>query len=189
MSEMQKLLVVGFIMPIQHPRWLFNIVPVKKKNEQIRCWVDFKNLNQACPKDEFPLPNMDLLIDSAVWHAMFSFIYRFNGYNQIRMAPKGVEKVAFETPIRNFYYYTVMPFRLKNASPTYQCTMTIIFHDMMHYKMEDYVDDILVNSRKHKDHVKQLRIAFKWCRLFKLRMNPLKCTFRVSTRKFVGFLV
>ena len=74
---------------------------------------------------------MDLLIDSAVGSAMFSFIDGFSGYNQIRMAPKDAEEIAFRTPIGNFYY-TVMPFGLKNASATYQRTMTAIFHDMMH---------------------------------------------------------
>ena len=64
---------------------------MKKKNRQIRCYVDFRNLNQVWPKDEFPLPNMDLLIDYAVGSAMFSFMDGFNGYNQIRMAPKDVE--------------------------------------------------------------------------------------------------
>ena len=73
-KEVQKLLAVGFIKPIQHPRWLYNIVPVKKKNGQIRCYVDFRNLNKACPKDEFPLPNMNLLIDFAAGNAMFSFM-------------------------------------------------------------------------------------------------------------------
>ena len=58
-------------------------MPVKKKNGQIRRYVDFRNLNRVCPKDEFPLPNMDLLIDSATRNAMFSFIDKFNGYNQI----------------------------------------------------------------------------------------------------------
>ena len=78
---MQKLLVASFIKPIQHSRWLSNIVPVKKKSSQIRWCVDFRNLNRVCPKDKFPLPNMDLLIDSAVRNAMFSFIDGFNGYN------------------------------------------------------------------------------------------------------------
>ena len=108
-----------------------NIVPVKKKNGQIRCCVDYRNLNRACPKDEFPLPNMDLLIDSVAGSIMFSFMDRFSGYNKIRMALKDVEKIAFRTPICNFYY-TVMPFGLKNAGATYQRTMTAIFHDMMH---------------------------------------------------------
>ena len=80
-KEVQKLLAAGFIKPIQHSRWLSNIVPVKKKNGQIRCCVDFRNLNKACPKDEFPLSNMDLLIDFAAGNAMFSFMDGFSGYN------------------------------------------------------------------------------------------------------------
>ena len=111
-KEVQKLLAVGFIKPIQHPRWLSNIVPIKKKNGQIKCCVDFRNINRACLKDEFPLPNIDLLIDCAARSIMFSFMDGFSGYNQIRMALRDVEKTAFRTPMGNFYY-TVMPFGLK----------------------------------------------------------------------------
>ena len=117
--EVLKLLAARFVKPIQHLHWLSNIIPIKKKNSQIRCCVNFRNLNKACPKDEFPLPNMDLLIDSVAGSAMFSFMDGFSRYNQIRMAPKDVEKTAFRTPMGNFYY-TVMPFGLKNASATYQ---------------------------------------------------------------------
>ena len=66
--------------------------------------------------------------------------------------------------------------------------MTAIFHDMMHHKVEDYVDDIVVKPRRQEDHDKLLRKVFERCRLFRLRMNPLKCAFGVSTRKFLGFL-
>ena len=101
--------------------------------------MDFHNLNKACPKDEFPLPNIDLLVDSAAGSSMFSFMDGYSGYNQICMAAKDAKKTAFRTPIGNFYY-TVIPFGLKNAGATYQRTMTAIFHDMMHEEMEDYVD-------------------------------------------------
>jgi hypothetical protein len=101
-QEVKKLLAAGFIKPIQHPRWLSNIVPVKKKNGQIRCCVDFRNLNKTCPKDEFPLPNMDLLIDSAAGHAMFSFMDGFSGYNQIRMSTKDAEKTIFRHQLAIF---------------------------------------------------------------------------------------
>lgn len=163
-------------------------MPIKKKNGQIRCCVDFKILNQSYPKDKFPLPNMDLLIDFIDGHAMFYFMDGFNGHNQIRMAPWDVKKTAFRIPIRNFYYM-VMPFELKNTGATYQRTMIAIFHDMMHCEMEDYVDDIVIKLRKHEDHVRVLRKVFKLCRLFKLRMTPLKCAFGVFARKFLGFLV
>ena len=86
---------------------------------------------------------------------MFSFMDGYSGYNQIRMAAKDAEKIAFRTPIGNFYY-TVMPFDLKNARATYQRTMTTIFHDMMHKKMEDYVDDIVVKSKIRIGHLQIL---------------------------------
>ena len=118
-KEVQKLLAAGFIKPIQYLRWLSNIVLVKKKNGQIRCCVDFRNLNRVYPKDEFSLPNRDLLIDSMAGNVMFSFIDGFSGYNQIRMASRDAEKIAFRTPMGNFYY-TVMPFGLKDVGATYQ---------------------------------------------------------------------
>ena len=154
----------------------------------MRCCVDFRNLNKACPKDESPLPNMDMLIDSAAGHAIFSFMNGFSSYNQIRMSPKDVAKIAFRTPIGNFYY-TVMLFGLKNADATYQRAMTAIFHDMMHKEIEDYVDDIVVKSKVRKNHFSDLRKVFERCRLYKLRMNPLKCAFGVPAGKFLGFLV
>ena len=79
--EVQKFMATGFIKPIQHPRWLSNIVLVKKKNGQIRCCVDFRNLNKVCLKDEFQLPKMDLLINSAAGNTTFSFMDGFSGYN------------------------------------------------------------------------------------------------------------
>uniref|UniRef100_A0A2N9EZ34 RNA-directed DNA polymerase n=1 Tax=Fagus sylvatica TaxID=28930 RepID=A0A2N9EZ34_FAGSY len=126
--------------------------------------------------------------DSAVGYAMFSFMDGFSGYNQIRMSTRDAEKTAFRTPIGNFYY-TVMPFGLKNAGATYQRTMTAMFHDMMHKEIEDYVDDIVVKSKKREDHLRILRKVFDRCRLYKLKMNPLKCAFGVSAGKFLGFLV
>ena len=131
---------------------------------------------------------MDFLIDSAAGSAMFSFMDGFSGYNQIRMAPKDAEKMTFRTPIGNFYY-TVILFGLKNAGATYQWTMTAIFHDMMHQELEDYVDDIMVKSKKREKHVQVLKKVFERCSTFKLRMNPLKCAFGVSSGKFLGFLV
>ena len=119
---------------------------------------------------------------------MFSFMDGFRGYNQIKIAPKDAEKTIFKTPIGNFYY-TVMPFGLKNAGTTYQWTMTTIFHDMMHQELKDYVDDIVVKSKKREEHIQVLKKVFERCRTFKLRMNPLKCTFGVSMGKFLGFLV
>jgi len=91
---------------------------VKKKNGQIWCCVDFCNLNKTCPKDEFLLPNIDLFVDFVAGNSMFSFMDGYSGYNQICMATRDAEKTAFRTLIGNFYY-TVMPFGLKNVGATY----------------------------------------------------------------------
>ena len=82
-----------------------------------------------------------------------------------------------------------MPFGLKNTSSTYQRAMTAIFHDMMPQELEDYVDDIVVKPRRREEHFHVLQRVFEKCRAFKLRMNPLKCAFGVSSGKFLGYLV
>ena len=128
--------------------------------------MDFCNLNKACLKDEFPLPNIDLLVDSAAGSSMFSFMDGYSGYDQIRMAAKDAKKTAFETPIGNFYY-TVMLFDLKNTRATYQRTMTTIFYDMIHEEMEDYVDDIVVKLKTRTRHLRVLEQVFERCRKYK----------------------
>lgn len=89
--------------------------PVKKKNAQIRCCIDFHDLNNACLEDEFPLSNIDMLVDAIDGQSMFSFTDEVSGYNHIKMDSCDSEKTAFQTPMGNFHY-TVMSFSLKNAS-------------------------------------------------------------------------
>ena len=119
---MKKLLQAGFIRAVQYPKWISNIVPVKKKSGQIRVCVDFRNLNEACPKDDFPLPIPELLIDSTSAYTTMSFMDGYSGYNQIRMAPEDEESTAFRTSL-GIFCYRVMPFGLKNAGTTYQRAM------------------------------------------------------------------
>ncbi|KAL6223173.1 hypothetical protein ACLB2K_006563 [Fragaria x ananassa] len=187
-QEIEKLLACGFIKPVKHPTWLANIVPVKKKNGQVRICIDYRDLNKACPKDEFPLLNMDMLIDSTSSQGMLSFMDRFSGYNQIKMAARDAEKTAFRTPYGNFHY-TVMPFGLKNAGATYQRAMTAIFHDMMGKEVEDYVNDLVVKSKTRGEHWSILRKVLKRCRAYRVKMNPKKCSFGVLIGKFLGFVV
>ncbi|KAL1352204.1 hypothetical protein AAHE18_06G150000 [Arachis hypogaea] len=170
------------------PSWLANIVLVKKKNRQIQCCVNFRDLNKACPMDDFSLPDVDRMVYATAEFERFSFMDGFSGYNQIRMALGDEEKIAFRTPVGNFYY-TVMPFGLKNAGSTYQRAMTAIFHDIMHDFVEDYVEDLVVKSTSEKQHTEHLRVVFTRYRKYRLKMNPMKCAFRVSSGKFLGFKV
>ncbi|RVW67072.1 Transposon Ty3-I Gag-Pol polyprotein [Vitis vinifera] len=170
-EEIQKQLSVGFISVVEYPEWLANVVPVPKKDGKVRVCVDFRDLNKASPKDDFPLPHIDLLVDSTAGHSMLSFMDGFSGYNQILMAPEDMEKTAFITEWGT-YCYRVMPFGLKNAGATYQRAATTLFHDMMHRDVEVYVDDMIVKSRGRADHLDALERFFERIRKFRLRLNP-----------------
>ena len=93
-EEIQKQLSVGFISVVEYPKWLANVVPVPKKDGKVSVCVDFRDLNKASPKDDFPLPHIDLLVDSITGHSMLSFMDGFSGYNQILMAPEDMEKTS-----------------------------------------------------------------------------------------------
>lgn len=154
----------------------------------MRICVDFRDLNEACPKDEFPLPITELLIDATTGFGALSFMDGFSRYNQIKMAPEDEELTTFRTP-KGIYYYTVMPFGLKNAGATYQKAMTNIFNDILQNTVECYVDDLVVKTKKRENHLNDLRKVFDRLRKYQLKMNPLKCAFGVTSRKFLGFVV
>ena len=118
LEELERLLESGAIRKVQYPVWLSNMVVVKKKNGKWRVCINFTDLNKACPKDPFPLPRIDQLVDSASGHARQSFLDAFQGYHQIPMNAVNQEKTAFITP-RRAYCYKVMPFGLKNTGATY----------------------------------------------------------------------
>ncbi|KAA0048245.1 uncharacterized protein E5676_scaffold265G001560 [Cucumis melo var. makuwa] len=109
-------------------------------------------------------------------------------YNQIRMAFSDEEMTAFRTP-KGIYCYKVMPFGLINVGATYQRAMQKVFDDMLHKYVECYVDDLVVRFKRRQDHLKYLKVIFNRLRKYQLRMNPLKCAFGVTSRKFIGFIV
>ena len=97
MEGVEKFLAAGFIWEVYYPKWLANVIVVKKSNKKWRMCVDFTNLNNAHPKDSFPLPRIDQLIDSTTSHELLTFIDAFSGYNQILMKKENQEKTAFVT--------------------------------------------------------------------------------------------
>src|SRR4051812_8053082 len=150
--------------------------------------VDYRDLNKASHKDDFPLPHIDILVDSTAKFEVFSFVDGFSGYNQIKMAPEDMEKTTFITPWGTFCY-KVMPFGLKNAGATYHRAMTTPFHDMMHKEIEVYVDDMIAKSQLEEWHMEDLLKLFQRLRKYRLRLNPNKCTFGVRSGKLLGFVV
>ena len=148
--------------------------------------MDFRDLNKACLKDDFSLPHIDVLVDNTTGSALMSFMDGFSGYNKIKVAPKDMTKTTFTTEW-GIYCYTVMPFGLKNVGATYQRMATTLLHDMIHNEVKVYVDDMIVKSKDRESHNINLRKFFE--RMYKLRLNPQKCTFGATSGKLLGFLV
>ena len=177
-----------FIHPIDYPEWVSNIVPVGKTSGGIHVCSNFQDLNLTCPKDDFPLPNIDIIVDLTTRHEMLTLMDGFSGYNQIKIAKEDQHKTTFTTPWGTFCYQ-VMPFGLKNAGATYQRAMTTIFHDLLHIIMEDYVDDILGKSKTRESHIDVLTTIFERLEKYKVRLNPKKCVFGVKSGKLLGYIV
>ena len=186
--EVQKLKEAGAIKEIHFLEWLANTIVVKKKNGKWRVCVDCTNLNRACPKDLYPMPKIDQLVDSTYGHPKMSFFDAFQGYHQIVLALEDREKTAFISLDAN-YHYTVMPFGLKNAGATYQWMMTRMFRDKIRRTVEVYIDNMVVKSKQEVRHIEDLQGVFEVLRQHKLHLNADKCAFGVEAGKFLGYLI
>ena len=169
-------------------KWLTNIVPVSKKDGKIRMCVNYRDLNKACLKNDFPLPHIDTLIDGATLSVMYSFMDGFFGYNHINMAEADKLKTSFITEWGT-YCYLVMPFGLKNAGVTYQQMATTLLHDMIHKEIEVYVDDMMVKSLTREGHFEALDKFLSRAERYNLRLNLKKCVFGVASGKLLGHII
>ena len=150
--------------------------------------VDFTDLNRTCPKDSYPLPRIDTLVDSTARHQLLSFIDAFSGYNQIKMNENDQERTSFVTS-QGLFCYKVMPFGLKNAGTTYQRLMNKMFTHQIGRNVQVYIDDMLVKSLRENDHLDDLQETFDTLRSYNMKLNPSKCVFWVTTGKFLCFMV
>ena len=173
---------------MEYPEWLVNVVLVKKENGKWRLCVNFTDVNRACPKDSFPLPRIDLIVDATAGHELLGFMDAFSSYNQISMDPDNQEKTSFVTG-QGTYCYWVMPFGLKNAGATYQRLVNRMFQKQIGVSMEVYIDDMLVKSTTVELHIAHLVEAFLILKEYNMKLNPAKCAFGVSAEKFLGFIV
>ena len=188
-EEVIKLRQAGAIEEVFfYPEWLANTVVVKKKSGKWRVCVDFMDLNKACPKDPFPMPKIDQLVDAPIGHPRMSFLDAFQGYHQIPLALDDQKKIAFVTLVGN-YHYKVMSFALKNGGSTYQRMMTMMFESQLGKNIEIYIDDMVVKSKMVSKHLGDLRTIFEILRKYKLHLNASKCSFSVGSGKFLGYMV
>jgi hypothetical protein len=158
-SEVQRLLDASVIREVMYPNRLANTMPVKKKNGKWRMCIDFTDLNKATPKDNFPLPRMDQVIDSAASTAILYLLDCFFGYHQCWMAKEDKENTSFITPFGTFYFVRI-PEGLKNAGPTFTRMTGDVFKSRIGRDIQAYVDDLIVKSGERSNHIGDLAEIF-----------------------------
>ena len=121
--------------------------------------IDYSGLNKVCPKDAYPLRNIDKLVDNSAGFKFLSFMDAYSGYNQIPMAKTDKIYTAFMTESGN-YHYNVMPFGLKKSGATYQQMMNKVFKGEIGDMLELYMDDMILKSQEEVDHALHLRKVF-----------------------------
>jgi hypothetical protein len=187
-AEVYRLLEANFIKPIAYPTWLGNVVMVQKKSGKWRMCIDFTSLNKAYPKDNFPLPQIDKIVDSAARCEVMPLLDCFSGYHQIYMKEEDKASTSFITPFGT-YCFIRMPEGLKNARSTFSRLTNTVLESQVGRNIFIYVDDIVVASKNKEDHLTDLAETFANMRDTRLRLNPEKCIFGVRQGKILGYLV
>ncbi|GJV79531.1 reverse transcriptase domain-containing protein [Tanacetum coccineum] len=147
-----------------------------------------KNLNSVCPKDYYPLPNIDCRVEFVMGFKYKCFLDAYKGYHQIQMAKEDEEKTSFYTD-QGTYYYTKTPFGLKNAGATYQKLVDTTFQSQIGRNLEAYVDNMVIKSNDENTMLADVAKTFDNLRKINMNLNLKKCSFGVKERKFLGYMV
>ncbi|GJT34460.1 reverse transcriptase domain-containing protein [Tanacetum coccineum] len=187
-EEVEKLVDAGIMKEVHYHSWLSNPVMVKKHDGTWRMCVDFKDLNNACPKDCYPLPEIDWKVESLCGYSFKCFLDAYKGYHQIKMAKEDEEKTAFITS-QGIFCYSKMPFGLKNVGSTYQRLVDKAFQKQIGRNLEVYVDDLVIKSHTEEEIIRDITETFKTLRQINMKLNPKKCTFGMQEGMFLGYKV
>jgi hypothetical protein len=186
--EVCKLLATRFIRECKHPVWLANPVLIPTKTGGLRMCINYTDLNKHCPKDPFPLPRIDQVMDSTVGSILLCFFDCYLGYHQIALHPDDEDKTTCITP-HGIYCYKVMTFGLKNAGATYQKAIQKCLKSQIGKNAEAYVDDVVVKTTEEDQLIADLTETFANLREFQWKLNPTKCVFSVPSGLLLDFMV
>lgn len=186
-TELERLLQVGFIKPVEISDWVSPMILVKTKNGKMRVCVDYFKLNDCTQNDYFPMSFITNLLEEVGCYARYISMDGYAGYNQILIALGDLHKTTFTTPLGTFIWL-VMPFGLYNASATFQRFVMFIFSDLLYKSMTVFIDYFSTQS-KINDHLKCLRDALKRCRKVRLALNPEKTYLTVQRGILLGCVV
>ena len=181
-----ELLEKGFIKPSTSPLGS-PVLFVGKKDGTLRMCVDYRALNKLTVSNKYSLPRIDKMLDRLNGARVFSSLDLASSYHQLRLTDSDVQKTAFCTPL-GLYEFLVLPFGLSNAPAVFQNAMDRIFQAHQAFVCV-YMDDLLVFSKDHEEHMQHLETVLGLLRSAKLYVKPKKCTFEVSELSFLGHTV
>jgi hypothetical protein len=173
--QLQNLLDKGFI-HLSASSWGCPALFVKKKDNSLRLYVDYRPLNAVTIKNKYPLPRIDILFDQLAGAKVFSKIDLRSGYHQIKIRPSDIPKTAFSTRY-GLYEYLVMSFGLTNAPAYFMYLMNSVFMQELDKFVVVFIDDILIYSKNPEDHAKHLHDILQRLRDHHLYAKISKCEF------------
>lgn len=183
----QEMCDFNIIQPSNSP-WASPIVLVGKKTGDLRFCVDYRKVNRATKRDQYPLPNIQDSLDALEGAKYFTSLDMKSGYYQIEMNPNDRQKTAFITQ-DGLYEFKVMPFGLTNAPATFQRCMDVILSGLKYNSVLVYLDDILIFSNTFEQHLRRIETVFIRLLDANLRLNPSKCSFCLPEITYLGIKV
>ena len=185
-QQVAELLRKGWIQPSCSP-YGAPIIFVKKKDGGFRMCVDYRMLNKQTPRNSYPLPRVDDMLDALAGSTIFTCLDMQSAYHQIRLSQEDVPKTAFTTS-QGLYEYLVLPFGLQNAPATFQALMNRVLGDLR-YCCTIYMDDILIHSKNAEEHQRHLRLVLERLRDHQLYCKISKCKFTLGSVQYLGNVV
>jgi hypothetical protein len=162
-------------------------VVVPKTNGKLQMCIDYTCLNKACPKNPFPLTQIDQIVDSTSGCDLLCFLDAYSGFHQIPISREDEKNTAFII-VDGLFCYVSMPYGLKNALPAFVCAMQKTFGDIIRDLVEVYVDDIVIKVKSRASLLDNLALVFDRLRLTRTKLNSDKCVFGVTAGNLLGFI-
>nr|XP_043637982.1 uncharacterized protein LOC122608983 [Erigeron canadensis] len=187
-EQVSDLVKAGILREVKYQSWVANPVMVKKHDGGWRMCMDFTDINKACPKDCYLLPEIDWKVESLMGFKLKCFLDAYKGYHQIQMHKDDEEKTAFYTG-EGIYCFKKMPFGLKNAGATYQRLIDKAFSGQIGRNLEAYVDDMVIKSRTEEDMLWDIQETLETLRSIGMKLNPKKCHFGMKEGQFLGHII
>ena len=186
-KQLDHLLNIGFIRLSTSP-WGAPVLFLKKHDETLRLYTDYRSLNQVTVKNKYPLPQIDDLFDQMRGFKYYTKIDLCTRYHQLRIREEDIPKTDFCTRYGHFEY-TVMPFGLTKALTTFMDFMHMVFQPYLDQFVIVFIDDILIYSWTHEEHECHLTSVPQTLREHKLYAKMSKCEFWMKEVKFLCHVV